>query len=120
MRHRLFKLFFVLLVSVCVNCSADCDCAQSEIRFVDCPKTYVTPEQIQFYENGIFVRMNDVVIQTESLSTDEEGIFFSNARDDGCGPYQWKCERRDSNGMICNTCNWDWNYTCSYCRKDKK
>ncbi len=119
MRHSFFKLLFLLLISYCVNCSADCNCSPAEIRFVACPKTYVNPEQIDFCENGIFVRINDFIIQTESISTDAQGLFFTNARD-GCGPSQWKCLRTDTRGMVCNTCNWDWNSTCSYCRKEKR
>ena len=115
MKQHLSKLLFILVTSFCVNCSAN-----DEIHFVACPKTYVSPEQIDFCENGIFVRINDIVIQTETLSTDAQGVFFANARDDGCGPSQWKCKRTDSRGMVCNTCNWEWNYTCSSCRNEKK
>ena len=119
MKHRLYKLLFMLLISFCANCSAGCNCSDAETSFIECPKTYVTPEQIDFYENGIFVRINDFIIQTESLSTDAHGIFFTNARD-GCGPSQWRCTKKDSRGMVCNTCNWDFNYSCSYCGKEKK
>jgi len=117
---RIFSMLFVFLALFSINCSADCNCSRAEIRFVECPKTYVHPEQINFFENGIFVQINNVVLQTESLSTDGLGIFFVNARDDGCGPSQWKCTRPGARGMPCNTCNWDWNYTCCYCGKDKR
>jgi hypothetical protein len=119
MKHSLYKLLFVLLISFSVNCSADSNCPEAEPRFIACPKTYVTPEQVEFYENGIFVQINDFIIQTESISADAHGIYFLNARD-GCGPSQWRCLKRDDRGMQCNTCNWDWNYTCCQCRKEKK
>jgi hypothetical protein len=120
MKHSLCKLLFLLFISLWVNCFADCNCPEDGPRFIACPKTYVTFDQIAFYENGIFVQVNDCIIQTKSLSTDAQGIFFENTRDNGCGPSQWKCEKRDSRGMICNTCNWEWNYRCQSCGKEKK
>ena len=120
MKDSLSKLLFMLLISFCVNCSAECDSSHAEIHFITCPKTYVIPDQIDFHENGIFVRIHDFIIQTESLSTDAKGIFFENIKSNGCGPSQWKCKRRLDRGMICETCNWTWNFTCSYCGKEKK
>jgi hypothetical protein len=116
MRH-LSKLLFMSFISVWINCFAGCNCPESETRFIPCPKTYVTADQIGFHENAIFVQIDDFIIQTESLHADAQGIFFSNAKDDGCGPSQWKCEKRDTRGMICNTCNWVWNSKCSGCGK---
>ena len=114
MKHRLCALFFIFLITFCVSGSAN-----EQSHFIPCPKTYVSPEQIDFCENGIFVQVNDCIIQTETLCSDAQGIFFANARDDGCGPSQWRCVRKDSRGMVCNTCNWDWNYTCSNCGEPK-
>ena len=52
MKHSLSKLLFMLLIFFCVNCFADCNCPDGEIRFVTCPKTYVTADQIAFYDCG--------------------------------------------------------------------
>ncbi|MGC1879092.1 MAG: hypothetical protein WA678_06935 [Rhabdochlamydiaceae bacterium] len=118
MKHSLSKVLFMVLICFCVNCSADCHCSHAEIRFVACPKTYVNAEQIAFYENGIFVQIDDFTLQTESLSTDAQGIFFENVKD-GCGPSQWRCKRPDANEIPCNTCNWDWNITCTRCKWER-
>ena len=116
-----YCLSFLLCVSLWINCFADCPCSKGKgkVRFSECPKTYVTPDQIDLHEDGIFVRINDRIVQTESLSTDTQGVYFQNVKD-GCGPSQWRCFRVLSNGMVCETCNWDWNYSCSYCGKDKR
>jgi hypothetical protein len=120
MKNCLFKLLFIVCISSFVNCSADCDCPRDEIRFIACPKTYVKPDQIQFHENGIFVQINDMIIETESLSTDTQGIFILTTRK-RCGPSQWKCIRPipSANGMPCETCNWTWNVTCYGCGERK-
>jgi hypothetical protein len=120
MKRCLSTLPFLMFVALWISSFADSPCSECETRFIDCPKTYVTPDQIDIHENGIFVRVNDLIIQTQSLQTDTQGIFFTNAKKDDCGMYQWKCTRSDGRGMPCNTCNWDWNYTCSNCGKDKK
>lgn len=120
MRYLLCKLLILSFIALGANCFADCNSSENTVSFTSCPKTYVSPDQIDFYENGIFVRINDCIIQTESLIADARGIFFHNMRNDGCGPSQWKCEKLDNRGMPCNTCNWDWNYTCYVCYKDKK
>lgn len=96
-----------------------CNCPENGAQFVSCPKTYVTPEQIDFHENRIFVQINDLIVQTKSLLTDTQGIYITTVRD-GCGPTQWRCFKRDTRGMVCDTCNWDWNYTCSRCEKPKR
>lgn len=119
MKRCISRLFFLLIVVFSMNCFADCICQDENAHFVACPKTYVTPDQIDFHENKIFVRINGVIIQTESLSTDTQGIFFSTSLSDGCGPSQWRCRKRLDRDMVCNTCNWDWNYRCSYCNRDK-
>lgn len=120
MKHIFFNVLCMLLVSFCVNCSAECCSSCAEIHFIDCPKTYVHPRQIDFFDNGIFVRINDCILQTEKIGTDAEGIFFSNVRNIDCGPLQWLCRNPDSRGMTCDTCNWDWNYSCYVCGKEKK
>jgi hypothetical protein len=119
MKHSLSKLLFVLFISLYINCSADCDCAQEEIRFSRCPKTYVLPEQIDFNENIIFVRVHETTMQTESLHTDAHGIFFENVRVKECGISQWLCLKTDTRGMVCETCNWVWNNWCFNCRKER-
>jgi hypothetical protein len=93
---------------------ADCNCPDDSVRFISCPKTYVKPDQIDFYENAIFVEVNGMMIQTESLNTDAQGIFFVNARSD-CGLGQWKCDKELRRGFYCNACNLAWESRCYAC-----
>jgi hypothetical protein len=120
MNHGLSKLLFVLFLSFCVHCLADCNCSDDGMRFISCPKTYVKPDQIDFYDNGIFVEVNGMIMQTESLSSDAQGIFFVNARERDCGIGQWKCNKRRVTGVYCNACNWAWETICYACGKDRK
>jgi hypothetical protein len=118
MNRNLSRLLFILFIALGVNCFAECNCPKPP-TFIDCPKTYITPNQVAFSESEIFVQIDHCILQTESISADAQGIYFKNVRD-GCGPSQWRCKRVDDNGMVCDTCNWEWNYTCSRCKKDKK
>jgi hypothetical protein len=115
MKYCLVKLLCVLLIAFCINCSADCNCSDSDIRFIPCHKTYVMPEQINFYEKAIFVQIEDVIIQTESLGMDTQGIFFANIVERDCGLAQWRCLNRIGQGLYCNACNWTWDDTCYAC-----
>lgn len=116
MRHYFFKLLFVICISLWANCFADCNCPKP-LTFIDCPKTYVASEQISFYGDEIFVQVNDFVIQTETLSTDDRGIFFKNVRDEECGWMQWKCTKKIFDNVPCDTCNWIWYNNCVTCGK---
>ena len=116
MKHYLFKLLFMICISLWANCSADCDCSKP-LTFIDCPKTYVTPQQISFYKTGIFVAVGDFFIQTESLNADDQGIFFKNVRNEECGWMQWKCTKKIFDGVYCDTCNWIWYNNCVSCGK---
>jgi hypothetical protein len=119
MKHGLYKLFFILFVAFCANCLADCNCPEGGVRFIPCPKTYVKPNQIDFHENAIFVQINDMIIQTESLNTDVEGIFFVNVSERDCGFAQWKCNKKVGPGLYCNACNWPWDNRCYLCRNKR-
>src|SRR5262245_50576211 len=101
MRQYLFKLLFILFVSASINGFAECNCAQDQSRFVPCGKTYVKPERINLQKNAIFVQIGDEIVQTESLSADEQGIFIMNVRKKVCHGYQqWLCTRPiDLRGM---------------------
>lgn len=90
---------------------------QDEVNFVSCPKTYVEPHQIAFYENGIFIQINDLTLETDSINTDGDGLYFERIRDDGCGYMQWKCDKEIRKGVACNTCNWIWHSACTTCRR---
>lgn len=119
MKLCLFKLFFLVSISFCMNSFADCSHPGAEKRFMPCPKTYIQPDQISISENAIFVQIHDVIIQTESLSSDEQGIYFANAYDEDCGLMQWKCTKRLDWPPYgpCNTCNWIWYNNCTFCKK---
>ncbi len=116
MKSNIFQLLSLLFVILCVNSFADCS---KHGNFVPCPKTYVTPDQILFHENAIFVQVNDIIMETQSINADEKGLFFANAKGGGCGPMQWKCTKELSRGVPCNTCNWNWNIWCNYCQKER-
>lgn len=117
MKRYLAQLFVLLLPLCWGNCFANCRCPEDEIRFIPCPKTYTTPDQVILHENGIFVRMNDCILQAESLSTDAQGIFFENVKDVECGAMQWKCKKPIYADIPCNTCNWIWYNNCLTCGK---
>jgi hypothetical protein len=120
MKNCLAKLLILLFISLGLNGFADCSCSDAETQFTACPKTYVSPEQIDIREKGIFVQIHNFILQTEYLRSDKHGIFFENVTADGCGPSQWRCVWEMYPGFPCNTCNWDWNYTCYVCNHDKK
>lgn len=112
MKNSHASKLLILFVLLWINCFSDCSRLDAEWHYISCPKTYIRSDQIDICENGIFVRIHDFIIQTEYLRSDAHGIFIENISADGCGPSQWRCKRVDR-GVICNTCNWDWNYTCS-------
>jgi hypothetical protein len=121
MQNSYVSMLLMLLISLWMNCFADCSCSGTELDFISCPKTYIRSDQVDICEKGIFVKIHDFVFQTEYLKSDLDGVFFENIIGaDGCGPSQWRCLRVLDRGMICNTCNWDWNYKCSYCQKNKR
>ncbi len=93
MKCLLSNLAYLFCILTGVNCFADCGCAAMETRYIACPKTYITPNQIDFSENSIFVQVNGVIIQTEGIHADSKGIFFDSAVED-CGFGQWRCTRK--------------------------
>lgn len=119
MKHHLLKLLFVTVSSFSIYSYADCDGCGDQVHFVSCPKTYVTSDQIDFYENFIFVKINNVIVQTQGLQTDANGIYFEKVRDSDCGFYEWKCTKLSGRGKACNTCNSIWDSTCYACGKEK-
>ncbi len=119
MEHHLSKLLFVILSSLSIYSYAGCNRCGDQAHFVSCPKTYIASDQIDFHENSIFVKINDVVLQTQSLNTDDDGIYFENVRDSDCGFAQWKCDKSLGRGLTCNACNWIWDNDCYACGQDK-
>jgi hypothetical protein len=115
MKYSLFKLFSWLFIFFCANCLADC--CNHDSGFVACPKTYIEPDQILFRENAIFLQIADMLIQTESIKTDDQGIFFETINEEECGRMQWKCIKFIREGVRCNTCNWVWEGLCGTCWK---
>lgn len=123
MRHFLFKLLFIFFISSCINCSSDCQCSKDEIRFIPCSKTYVKPDYVDLCNNAIYVQIGDERIQTESLNTDALGFFIETVRAKKCGYMEWKCTRpvqQGEGGMLCETCNYSWNYYCNGCGGEKR
>lgn len=98
---------------------ANCECKRLEDSYIECPKTYVQPDQIEFSNNSIFVKLGEWVLQTNSIYQDSAGLFFVNVRDDDCGAAQWKCMRKISKGIYCNACNWVWENSCYLCGKSR-
>lgn len=106
MRNRLSKLLFLIPLMFTVNCFSECASSESGTRFMACPKTYVTTDQIAFYENGIFAKIGDSIISTSAIYSDESGYYFSNYNGD-CEGLDWKCP--------CGECNPFWYTTCREC-----
>jgi len=103
-----FSLFFGLAYT---NEGAPCNNCHKENEFIPCSKTYVDLSQIDFYEQGIYVKMGEFIIQTEAIHADEKGFYFQNAKND-CGPMQKRCKN-----PICPACVFPWDSKCYSCGK---
>ncbi len=120
MRHFLFKLLFIFFISSYINCSADCSCANDEVRFIPCAKIYVEPQHVDLCDNAIYVQIGNERVQTARLNTDDLGIFIETVRVKKCGYMEWKCTRPVHGGMPCETCNFSWNSYCNGCGGEKR
>jgi hypothetical protein len=89
-------------------------CESSQNVFMPCNKTYVNSEQIGFFNNEIFIQMDDVVFRTSGIHSDADGIYFEDAKDD-CGFLQKPCPR-----FGCPGCNFPWDKNCHLCGKKLK
>jgi len=80
-----------------------CPC---KVEIVSCPKTYVSPSQVAFFEGQIFINMNDYVFPVPQLFSDQGGLFFTAyASRNDCAALQGKC-------WNCGKCNWIWTKKC--------
>lgn len=57
------------------------DCNSDKDVFVPCEKTYFLPNQVAIAQEGFFVNLNDVWIQTDALFSDSTGMFIVSKKD---------------------------------------
>jgi hypothetical protein len=73
------KKYLFALLMMCCNCSTS-SFAQD--------KTYINSSDVIIGVNGIFVKVNECVFQTQNISFDDQGVFVS-------GITAWKCPECD-------------------------
>lgn len=110
-----FVLSFAGLMIFCLHGYAECACQDKESHFIPCSKTYVKSEQINFYGEQIFILIDDIIFQTQQISSDVNGLFFSNVREGGCDRSQWYCGKKIGPGAYCRECNPNSINICSNC-----
>src|SRR5579862_7121512 len=111
------KKYCSLLLTLCfLFCIAKttfaCEC--SPTTFVPCQKTYITPTQVIFSENEIFVHIDDMAFRTSTIYSDAQGLYFQDAERE-CGFLQSPCPR-----FGCPGCNFPWDSRCHVCDKKLK
>lgn len=84
------------------------ECSDS-VAFVSCEKTYISHDQIEFFKNRIFVKIENFVISTSAIYVDQNGYYFKDFQSD-CEGGEWKC-------IHCETCNPYWNTLCKKCHR---
>lgn len=73
-------LFFLALIFTFTNLNPILAHTESDTRFVECEKTYVSPDRILVLEEGIFVLFHGGWIQTGGIASDAQGIFFTSVQ----------------------------------------
>jgi|GEM_PF-3317229 len=109
---KLFTLLFsFLFVMICVH--ADIPCCHEDDEFHSCEKTYVLAENIDFFENRIFIVMDKQIFQTSSIFSDLKGIYFKDFKRQGiCEDRHWECSR-------CHFCTHDYYFYCDACKQKR-
>lgn len=110
MKTTLFRFlgFLALLVVTTISAHAKCSCPKPP-KFVECDKVYVQPSQIDLIDGQILVKVEEQVLQTSMILTDEQGFYFKDYKKQGdCPDFQWECE-------VCHACNDNWNNYCQIC-----
>ncbi len=80
-------------------------------EFLPCQKAYVHCDQIDFLEGLIFIKIENGVVCTSAIYTDELGYYFKDYRGNkDCKEPEWQCER-------CGLCNPYWNTLCKKCHR---
>jgi len=79
-------------------------------EFIPCEKTYIQGEQISFFEKSIFVKIENSIVYTSAIFSDENGFYFRDYRKGDCDDGEWQCQH-------CDTCNPYWNTLCESCHR---
>jgi hypothetical protein len=73
--------------------------------FIPCEKTYISPEQVNISNDGIFVNINGGWVKTSCIQCDTEGLYFNDIQQEYA---EWICSRcgAENNGFnkICKNC----------------
>ncbi len=81
-------------------------------NFELCEKTYVLPEQTATTREGIFVKLDNLWFQTETLFSDSDGIFINNL-----SPSAYGCPDPYNPCRNCQRCVHQVYDICPYCNK---
>lgn len=81
----LFRLIIAYVILCFTNIAAyESPC--NHVEFEAYPKTYVRPEQVEFFENLIFIRFSDdLILPTEAICSDTEGLYIISVSKSSCG-----------------------------------
>ena len=104
------KLLIILGVLFCVVSSAIYACLEGD-EGINAEKVYVGADQIQCLDNKIYVLIENDILETPALFSDEGGYYVILAAKSGnCSWYEWKCTRCG----YCNLRGIDWE--CKACQ----
>ncbi len=104
------KLLRTIAVLFCVVSSAIYACPEED-EAKNAEKVYVGADQIQYFDNKIYVLIEKEILETPALFSDERGYYVILAAKSGnCAWYEWKCTRCG----YCNLRGIDWE--CKSCQ----
>lgn len=90
--------FYLLFIGICTSTV----CWGSEVNSSN-DKFYVSSESILIGENGIFAKINEHIVQSDAIFSDENGIYMTDAH-----IVTWICKNghyvSPSQGNICPKC----------------
>lgn len=96
----MFKIWVAFLLA-CSAVFADCFCKAE--------KAYVKPEQVAFEENAILINLHDLVLETNAIYSDKQGLYFIVDQENrDCKSPDWWC-------AFCKQCNAYWYSRCPKC-----
>lgn len=92
------------------------DNQQENSKVVPCGKRYIAADKISFSENTILIEIDDMVLPTPAIQSDEGGFYIqyvkvNSSRCDGM--LDWECGR-------CGYCNIVFDKCCLVCNRDKR
>ena len=111
--QRSLGVFLVLLfVIATVQSYAGCPCKKKRKhkpkQNESYEKVYVAPAQVDIKGNKILVQMEDQIVTTPAIFSDENGIFIKDCSVEECDDGFWQCR-------TCGACNEKYYLWCRTC-----